>query len=59
MVLINSKEDFTGLKIANYFNVDFKSSFRRLKELEKLGLVKRREDKVWKKKNTGKKVVVI
>ena len=46
-------------EIANYFNVDFKSSFRRLKELENLGLVRRKEDKKWEKLNPDKKVIVL
>ena len=47
------------MEIAKYFNVDFKSSFRRLKELEKLDLVKRNSDKKWKRLNSHKKVIVL
>lgn len=36
-----------------------KSAFRRLKELEKLGLVKRKKDKLWEIRNMNKKVIVI
>lgn len=46
-------------EIANYFNVGYKSSFNRLKELEKLGLVKRNKDKTWQKIIPNKKVIVI
>ena len=53
------KGDKKTTEIANYFNVDLKSSFRRLKELEKLGLVKRREDRIWEIMSTNKKVIVL
>lgn len=44
---------------AKHFNVDWKSSFRRLKELEKLKLVKRNKDKTWRKLNMNKQVISI
>ena len=46
-------------ELAKYFNVDFKSSLRRLKELEKLSLVKRNYNKKWEKLNPNKEVRVI
>lgn len=49
----------TTKEIANYFKVNDKSSYRRLKELEKLGLVKKKEDKRWQRVNSGKEVVII
>lgn len=53
------KDDKNTAEIANYFNVDFQSSFRRLKELKKLGLVRRNENKRWEMLNTNKKVIVL
>jgi len=47
----------TTKEIAKYFKVNDRSAFRRLKELEKLGLVKRKEDKEWIKEKTRKKVI--
>ena len=49
-----STKEFSG-----YFSVDWKSSFRRLKELEKLGLVKRDRNKKWRRLNTNKKVIAL
>lgn len=46
-------------EIAKEFKVEWKSSFRRLSELKKLGLVKIGEDNKWKKELTKKKVIVI
>ena len=56
--LLENKSKNTA-EIAKYFNVDFKSSFKRFKELEKLGLVKRNGDKKWEKLNSAKKVIVL
>ena len=56
--ILNNSDKNTA-EIANYFNVDFQSSFRRLKELEKLRLVKRKENKRWEMINTDKKVIVL
>lgn len=53
------KGDKNTAEIANYFNVDFQSSLRRLKELKKLGLVRRKENKRWEMLNTNKKVIVL
>jgi len=55
--LINSKK--STMEIAKYFNVGFQSSKRRLKELEKQGLVKRNGDKRWERLNSDKKVIVL
>jgi len=49
----------TTKEFARYFKVDWKSSFRRLNELEKLSLVKRNKDKTWGKLNVDKKVISI
>lgn len=49
----------TTKEITNYFNVDYKSSFRRLKELEKLRLVIRNGDKKWQRVISTKEVLVI
>jgi len=46
-------------RVAKQFGVGWKSSFRRLKELEKLGLVKRGNDGKWIKLRTKKKILVI
>ncbi|MBI2657896.1 hypothetical protein HYX08_04350 [Candidatus Woesearchaeota archaeon] len=46
-------------EIAKFFNVNFHSSKKRLKELEKLGLVIRKIDKKWEKINPAKKVIVL
>ena len=54
-----SKNEKTTMEIANYFNVGFQSSSRRLKELEKLSLVRRKEDKKWERLNPDKKVIVL
>jgi len=45
--------------IAEEAGVCFKAAFNRLKELKKLGLVKRNKDKTWETLNVNKKVVVI
>ncbi len=44
-------------KFAKYFKVNHKSSYRRLKELEKLGLVKRNKHKMWSPIKTNKEVI--
>ncbi|MFH1276494.1 MAG: hypothetical protein ABIH82_05265 [Candidatus Woesearchaeota archaeon] len=49
----------TTKEIANYFKVNNKSSFRRLKELEKLSLVQRNKDKTWKIIEVTKEVLTI
>lgn len=49
----------TTKEISVIFKVCWKSSFRRLKELEKLGLAKRANNKRWYKTKTNKKVIVI
>ena len=54
-----SNSNKTTKEIANYFNVNYKSSFRRLKELEKLNLVSRNKNKTWKIIKPEKKVIVI
>lgn len=54
-----TKSDKTTKEIANYFKVNYKSSFRRLKELEKLGLVRRNKDKTWKIIKPTKEVFVV
>lgn len=54
-----AKSNKTTKEIANYFNVNDKSSFRRLKELGKLGLVQRNKDKTWKIIKPTKEVVVL
>ena len=41
------------------FNVDFKSSSRRLKELQKLFLVERNKDKKWMKTSINKEILII
>ena len=46
-------------EFAKKFKVCWKSSFKRLKELEKLNLVKRREDGKWIKVPTKKKIAAI
>lgn len=46
-------------EFAKHFNVDWKSSFRRLTELKKLNLVKMEENGIWKKTPTEKKIIVI
>ncbi|MBD3248754.1 hypothetical protein GF336_01795 [Candidatus Woesearchaeota archaeon] len=43
---------------SKHFNVCWKYSFRRLKELEKLRLVKRDKDKFWRLLEVDKKVIV-
>ena len=55
--LLNSPKSTTEL--AKKFKVCFKSSYNRLKELEKLGLTERLENKKWIKKQTKKKILVI
>ena len=52
------KSDKTTAEIARYFNVDFKSSFRRLNELEKLSLVRRNKNKKWERIETEKEIIV-
>ncbi|MBI2541502.1 winged helix-turn-helix transcriptional regulator [Candidatus Woesearchaeota archaeon] len=54
-----SKDKKTTSEIAKYFNVGFQSSNRRLKELEKQGLIKRNSDKKWEKLNFAEKVIVL
>lgn len=49
----------TTKEIANYFKVNDKSSFKRLKELEKLSLVRRNYDKKWQIINSAQEVLVI
>ncbi|MBD3354818.1 hypothetical protein GF361_02440 [Candidatus Woesearchaeota archaeon] len=49
----------TTKEISRHFNVNWKSSFRRLKELEKLELIQRNKDKTWRKLNVNKKVVAL
>ena len=46
-------------EFAKYFKVDWKSSFRRLKELESLGLLRREEGKKWIKLLPQKKIQVV
>ncbi|MAG01848.1 hypothetical protein CMI42_00785 [Candidatus Pacearchaeota archaeon] len=46
-------------EIAKEFKVNSKSSYRRLKELERLNLITRREDKRWIRKRMEKKIIVI
>ena len=46
-------------EFAKFFNVNWKSSFRRLKELEKLQIVKRNKDKTWRLLSMNKKVIII
>ena len=46
-------------EFAKYFKVDWRSSFRRLKELQKLSLVNRREDGKWIKLPSKKKILAI
>ena len=48
----------TTTEFAKIFKVCYKSSFKRLKELEKLSLVKRKNDKKWVKIPIQKSVVV-
>ena len=54
-----SDKKLRTFQIAKYFNVDNKSSCRRLKELEKLGLVHRDEHKRWFKIKNNKNVIII
>jgi len=56
--LLENKSKNTA-EIAKYFNVNFHSSKKRLKELERLELVKRNGDKRWEKLNPAKKVIVL
>ena len=51
--IINTKD------ISKKFNVCWKSSFRRLKELEELGLVKIDKNKNWSIQETKRGIVVI
>lgn len=53
------KSNKTTKEIANYFKVNDKSSFGRLKELQKLGLVRRNKDKMWQIIKLNKEVVAI
>lgn len=46
-------------EFANKFKVNWKSSYRRLKELERLNLVKREKDGRWVKIQTKKKILAI
>jgi hypothetical protein len=46
-------------EFANHFNVDWKSSFRRLNELKKLGLVEINKNQEWVKISGDKKIWVI
>lgn len=46
-------------EFAKKFNVNPKSSFRRLKELSNLNLVERNRDKRWKRTSINKKILVI
>ena len=55
--LINSNK--STMEIAKYFNVGFQSSKKRLKELEKLNLVKRNGDKKWERIYPAKKVIIL
>jgi hypothetical protein len=68
IIISTCKEDYLRLlnsyklsttEIAKYFNVNYKSSFRRLRELEKLNLVQRDKDKRWFKIENSKNVIVI
>lgn len=45
-------------EFASNFDVCWKSSYRRLSELEKLGLVKRKENKEWEMLDNERKVIV-
>ena len=49
----------TTSEFANNFKVVYRSSNNRLKELEKLGLVRRLENKKWIKHSTIKKLKVV
>ncbi|MBL7055765.1 hypothetical protein ISS07_02525 [Candidatus Woesearchaeota archaeon] len=53
-----AKSNRTTKEMANYFKVTDKSSFRRLTELQKLNLVSRDKNKIWKINNSRKKVIV-
>ncbi len=46
-------------EFAKIFGVDWKSSFRRLKELEKLNLIKRQKNGKWIKMKSKRKILVI
>ena len=46
-------------EFAKYFKVDWKSSFKRLRELQKLNLVRRQQDKSWTKLQSEKTIQVI
>jgi len=46
-------------EMAKHFGVDYKSSYRRIKELKRLGLVKRKENKEWIKREVKNKVLAI
>ncbi len=54
-----SNKQMRTYQIAKYFKVDDKSSYRRLQELKKLGLVQRDETKRWFKIENDKQVIVI
>ncbi|MAG40152.1 hypothetical protein CMI41_04255 [Candidatus Pacearchaeota archaeon] len=54
-----SKSPRLTFEFSKKFKVDWQSSNRRLKELEKLELVRRREDKKWIKTQAKKKITVI
>lgn len=49
----------TTKEISQHFNVNWKASFRRLKELERFKLVRRNKDKTWSLLDTHKKVIYI
>ena len=49
----------TTAELANNMDVDWKSSFKRLRELERLNLIELDENKKWKKIPTEKKIWVI
>jgi len=55
---ILSKPKLTS-EIAKEFKVDWKSSFRRLNELKKLGFVNKQKDNTWIRQLTEKKVIII
>jgi|TARA_B100001964_G_C14226520_1_gene597915 hypothetical protein len=47
----------TTKEVSEIFNVDWKSSFARLRELEKLGMVIRTKNKSWRRLSMDKKVI--
>jgi len=46
-------------QFANYFDVDHRSAYKRLKELEELGLVKRNINKEWRRIKIEKEIITI